>query len=291
MLHGAPGTGKLSKVSVRIHYRTTSLTVGEIMLTKRQALHIATTAGEILLQSGAEIFRVHETINRILDAFEVQSHANYVLSNGIFVTLDEQQEDNCVSMRFVPAAAIHLGRIAAVNELSREIEQNPGALGYEGYLARLEQCASAPHFPLWLRVLGSAVGSAGFCFLLGGSAADSIGAFVCGLLLQLFLSLYGKNKLSRFMPTILGAALVSTLAVLMTLLPLRLSLDHVIIGAIMTLVPGVALTTSIRDFFSGDFLCGTIHLIDALLTGVCIAVGVGAALQIWQLLLGVGVAL
>ena len=49
--------------------------------------------------------------------------------------------------------------------------------------------------------------------------------------------------------------------------------DKVIIGAIMPLVPGIAFTTSIRDFYNGDYLSGTIHLIDALLTAICIAVG------------------
>lgn len=43
----------------------------------------------------------------------------------------------------------------------------------------------------------------------------------------------------------------------------------------MPLVPGIALTTSIRDFFNGDYLSGAIHMIDAVLTAFCIAAGVG----------------
>lgn len=42
----------------------------------------------------------------------------------------------------------------------------------------------------------------------------------------------------------------------------------------MPLVPGIALTTSIRDFFNGDYLSGAIHMIDAILTAFSIAVGV-----------------
>ena len=40
--------------------------------------------------------------------------------------------------------------------------------------------------------------------------------------------------------------------------------DKVIIGVIILLVPGVALTTSIRELFNGDYLSGCIHLADAL---------------------------
>ena len=59
-----------------------------------------------------------------------------------------------------------------------------------------------------------------------------------------------------------------------------------IIGAIMPLVPGIALTTSIRDFFNGDYLSGTIHMIDALLTSFSIAVGVGAVMTIYRIVMG-----
>ena len=47
----------------------------------------------------------------------------------------------------------------------------------------------------------------------------------------------------------------------------------IIIGAIMPLVPGIAFTTSIRDIYNGDYLSGTIHLLDAIITAACIAVG------------------
>lgn len=52
-------------------------------------------------------------------------------------------------------------------------------------------------------------------------------------------------------------------------------MDKIIIGGLIILVPGIPFTTSIRDFFNGDYLSGTIRLIDALITAVCMAIGVG----------------
>ena len=54
----------------------------------------------------------------------------------------------------------------------------------------------------------------------------------------------------------------------------------------MPLVPGIALTTSIRDFFNGDYLSGANHMIDAILTAFSIAVGVGAVITLYQLVTG-----
>lgn len=259
------------------------------MQSRQSIFTLAVTAGEILLRNGAEIFRVEETIEHILDAFGIEGYTTYVISNGIFATLGENGEENRVTIRNVPAAAIHLGRIAAVNDLSRAIVQDPDPAKLPDYRARMQACAEMPHFPLWLQALSCGGGSGAFCFLFGGRLGDCAAAFLCGLVLQIFLTFYGKKKNSRFMHTILGTVLVSSMAVAMTAMLPSLSLDHIIIGAIISLVPGVALTTSIRDFFNGDFLSGNIHLTDALLTGVCIAVGVGCALPFWEFIAGGGI--
>ena len=50
----------------------------------REALDVASLAGDILLASGAEIFRVEETIDRIARAYGVDSSDAFVLSSGIF---------------------------------------------------------------------------------------------------------------------------------------------------------------------------------------------------------------
>ena len=63
-------------------------------------------------------------------------------------------------------------------------------------------------------------------------------------------------------------------------------MDKIIIGSIIRLVPGVALTNSIRDFFHGDYLSGAIRMLDAFLIGGCIAVGVGFVVRGLSMLTG-----
>lgn len=53
---------------------------------QREVLEIAMQAGHILLENGAEIFRVEETIDRICRHFGIESASSFVLSNGIFTT-------------------------------------------------------------------------------------------------------------------------------------------------------------------------------------------------------------
>ena len=46
------------------------------------------------------------------------------------------------------------------------------------------------------------------------------------------------------------------------------------------------MTTSIRDFFHSDYLSGAIRMLDALLVGGCIAMGVGVVVKLLSLLTG-----
>ena len=52
-------------------------------------------------------------------------------------------------------------------------------------------------------------------------------------------------------------------------------MSHMISGSIMPLVPGLAFTNGIRDIADGDYISGTVRMIDAVLVACCIALGVG----------------
>ena len=51
------------------------------------------------------------------------------------------------------------------------------------------------------------------------------------------------------------------------------SVDKIIIGNIMTLIPGIGLTNALRDLFTGDSIAGLLRSIEAVLTALAIAAG------------------
>ena len=89
----------------------------------REALDVASLAGDILLASGAEIFRVEETIDRIARAYGVDSSDAFVLSSGIFLTAESGKKQEFARVRHIPLSAARLDKVTAVNQLSREIEE------------------------------------------------------------------------------------------------------------------------------------------------------------------------
>lgn len=254
------------------------------MSDSKEILTLAVEIGDTLLRNGGEIYRVEDTILHILNAFGIENCDVYVLSNGIFASANEDKEDGCSIIRHVPLGSVHLGKIAAINQLSREIcEHNCDvASAWE----RLNACKSMPSPKPWVLCLFCGIGCACFCYIFGGSFFDSVCALILGILLELFLLELKKRKTSKFITNIIGSAFVTAGSLILLYFGFPVMQDKIVIGDIMPLVPGIALTTSIRDLFNGDYLSGAIHLLDALLTAMCIAVGVGTMIILYRYIPG-----
>ena len=79
-----------------------------------------------------------------------------------------------------------------------------------------------------------------------------------------------KNMVVYYFVSSLCAGIVAILTVKMGL---GVNLDKIMIGGIMLLIPGIALTNSIRDMLIGDLGSGLLRLVNALLQSTSIACG------------------
>lgn len=244
----------------------------------QEVLELATLAGELLLKNGAEVARIEGTMGHIIEAYGYTDYRVFGMAHGIFATLNEREADHCCTLRNLSQEGIDLRRIEAVNQISRQISQ--GMYTVAEARARLLAC-EALNTPRWMLLLSSGVGAGAFCYIVGGSPAASILAVPIGILLQLFLFFLGRYRFPKAIAVSLGSAVATLLAVLISFCVPSVSLAHLAIGAIIPLVPGVAFTVGIRDLFNGHYLSAGIHLLDALLTGVCIALGVGGVVYLF----------
>ena len=82
----------------------------EIIDNTDEVLELASEAGHVLLQNGAEISRVEDTMARIASHFGVESGNFFVLSNGIFTT---STQGRYAMVEFIPIRAIQLSKVVA----------------------------------------------------------------------------------------------------------------------------------------------------------------------------------
>ena len=241
-------------------------------------------AGQTLLENGSEVFRVQQTMEIMANSLGIEDFNVYVLTNGIFASAHSPDSSESLT-RHVPLVSIHLGRVEAVNELSRELAA--GKLNLEQAEQRLQDARALPPAPPRVLRLAGAAGAACFAYLFGGGLAEALVAGMAGYLEMVVSQQLSAHKINRIFTIIVAAAIATACAILMRMLLLPgLLVNYAIIGALMVLTPGVALTMGIRDILNADYLSGSIRLLDAVLVAGSIACGVAMA---WLAARGLGV--
>ena len=80
----------------------------------------AVLAGELMLCSGAETYRVEDTMNHILRTAKTQTAEALVFMTGIVATVDSPDIEPVTVMRRVKSRGTNLNRIMQVNTISRK---------------------------------------------------------------------------------------------------------------------------------------------------------------------------
>lgn len=245
----------------------------------------AALAGEIMLVSGAEINRVETTIQHILDLAQGKEGANIVLSTGIYLSLDDPEGEAITMVRRVSDRSTNLNRITMVNQVSREL--CAGKLTVSEAYGHLLEIKDAKIYPSIAACLGY-VGTCGFfSVLFGGDGLDCLAAMVVGICLAGVIAFAKRVRLNDFCVETIAAFFVGAVSLwLNNYAHWEFNRDTVIVSGIMPLVPGVVFTTAIRDTLNGDYSAGVARMLEAVVTALAVAAGVGASMGLFRFLIG-----
>lgn len=247
-----------------------------------QLLNSATDIGYHMLRNGAEIYRVEDSIRLIISAYGyADENINvFAIPNFIVVTISDDEGRPYTKSKRVKNRITDLDKVDKLNNLSRHIcRRKPSCKQIN---LQLERILERKVYPLWQQVIAYSLISSMFTMFFCGSFRDAVSAFFIGAFIRLFE--YGLSKLkgSSFFSSILASSAIAFLAFYTVNLRLADGMDKIIIGTLMTLVPGMALTNCMRDFIAGDFMAGLSRMAEALLTAIGLAAGVTVTLTILQ---------
>lgn len=232
-----------------------------------RVLKFAARAGRVLLQNGAEISRVEETLDIMAGHYGADEGNFFVLSNGIFTTGESYSH-----VEFIPIKGAQLDKVVEVNALSRDIVSKN--LPLEEAEARLSSIEKKGGKPIWEQMIASILGCAAFCIVFGGGMADALAAAIADIVLYSFYIFVGARYMSKPMANIFGGLIGTAACIALYYLGVGHSLSNMIIGTVISLIPGVAFINALRDIINEDYLAGTIRLLDAVMLFFCIALGV-----------------
>jgi uncharacterized membrane protein YjjP (DUF1212 family) len=242
----------------------------------RDIMSITLLAGEILLRNGAETYRVEETMGHVGRACGAKRVESFVIPTGIIVTIQTENDEATLCTR-VNERTINLSRIVKVNEVSRRLsEQRIAPDQAKSLLERIAR--ERTEFNLGILVISSGIVGASYALLQEATLLELVPAFVAAMVVRYIAHLVSRFRMVRFIFEFLGAASAALIGIGAQLLLPEINRDIVIVGALMPLVPGMAITNSIRDVIAGDLLAGVSRALEGLLTASAIAMGVGLVL-------------
>ena len=225
-----------------------------------------------MIEAGAEIYRVEEAIERVCTAYGASRTEAYATTSHIVISVELQEGVTLTDTRRIKSARTDIEQLDRLNTLLRRMcTERPDRAEIE---RALNEATHAPAYPGYLTVLSYGVIAAAFCLFFGArTGMEALVAFFIGLAVGGLCKLIERPIDNKLMQRFLCSLLASVLAFTCLRLSLIASVDKVIIGNIMSLIPGIGLTNAIRDLFAGDSITGILRAIEAVLLALAIAAG------------------
>lgn len=240
-------------------------------------LDVCVEAGRMMLENGAETYRVEDTVYRIAKSYRLKYVNVFVVPTALIITVQgEDGQDHTELYRMVDRQT-DLQKVTRVNELSRQLAKT--LLSPHEAKSKLTNIGEEPlNFSRLQRDLAIAIACGFFPLLFGGSRFEMLPAFIAGGLGHLLFDAVNRATNVSFFAEMLASFFIGWCAVLFVSLGLGQDINTIIIASVMSLVPGMAITNSLRDLMAGHLLAGVSLVAKALLTASAIGIGIAMVL-------------
>lgn len=240
-----------------------------------EIVDVCLLAGKLMLESGGETYRVEDTMMRMAASFGLPRSHSYVTPTAIIFSIEGT---DCTRLIRISERSTDLAKVALVNDISRRISR--GELTLEAARNELEQAKRVrPGYPLWQQTAAAALASACFASLMGDlghflpSLLSGGVAFGCFELVHRFVKI-------RFFAEFFASFVAGGLVLLMVQAGFGGDVGNMIIGSVLPLVPGLAITNAVRDLMAGHLIAGLSRGAEAFLTAFAIGTGIAFVLSI-----------
>ena len=249
----------------------------------RDCMEALQMAGQIIMENGGETYRAEETVRRMGEGFGLNHVESFAVPSGLFISYRNSDGSLETSVKRVYRTERNLSRVNEANRISRLCAT--GKMDSDQALQALRN-AEILRGPVSSAAL---ICAAGFALLFRGGWKEMLCAGAVAALVQATGLLIQKERLSWIAATIIGGLLTALLPHLMTRLIPGLLAEATVAGAMMPLVPGLAMTNAVQDAMRGDMVSGISHGARALLTACLIAGGALLAAAVYRIVIGGGI--
>lgn len=237
----------------------------------KELISCAMDIGAEMLICGAEVRRVERTIELIGKAYGCRHVDVFSITSNMIATVEDAEGEHITLSRRISKDCTDLHRLHRLNALSREICRDLPS--YEYICQRYAEIVSEKRYPVGLDILAAGIGTGGFAVFFGGGWQDMISAFILGIITRIVTNIMEKVGVNQLFTNMVASFLLPIGAAAAVLYGFVGNAAITIISTIMILIPGRALTNSLRDMIDGDMMSGILRFLSAILSAVAIAGG------------------
>jgi len=255
------------------------------MVEEKLLLDFAMSVGDVMLRNGAETQRVEKTIEIILSTSKHNlMPETFVTPTGIFAGINGPLSGTVTKVKRVDRRTINLEKVSAANSLSRRFVA--GEVTLRRAFEEINEIERMSTYSTITMVITHIIIVFSFTLLFSGTLNDALISISVGMIMGLRMKIFMKMRIASFVRSLASSMMATGVVLLWYYFGLTDNYETIIMGAIMPLVPGFAITNGAKDVMYGDFVSGGARMIDAVLTAVFIAAGVGIMLTGYNYLMG-----
>jgi uncharacterized membrane protein YjjP (DUF1212 family) len=237
----------------------------------------AVKLAQALHRFGTSTHRLEEMMNLVLKKLGLDGQF-FVTPTGIFASFGSPEEHRTSLIR-VESTEVDLGKLALLDQLVNQVIK--GEISVEaGSAAIATVLDSPPRYGTFLTTVSFAFASGASARFLGGGWREVLVTTTSGLILGYLALLMGKFKHTDKVFEPIGAMISAIVAMLVAQYLSPFSIYIGTLAGLIVLVPGLTVTTAIRELVTRNLVSGTARLMGALL--LFFQIGFGVALG-WKL--------
>lgn len=236
--------------------------------------------GEAMLKSGAENFRLEDSLYRICKSYEFVRSDVYIIPSNIQITVETPEGEIITQIRHIETTDVNFDRLDYLNNLSRYVcKHHPDEKELrEKYLEVMNRPKQHPV----ARYFAGLMGGTGFAVFFGCGFADAIVAAIVSLMIVVVGKWLSKRENNLMVYNMILSFLSETIIIGMVRLGVGSHPDRIMIGIVMLLISALGTTNGIRDLLQRDFISGFLNIMNSFLGAAGIAFGTALALLLFD---------
>ena len=234
--------------------------------------------GEEMLKSGAENFRLEDSLYRMCKSYGFKRYDVYAIPSNLQITVETPEGDIITQIRQIESTDIDFDRLDYLNNLSRYVCTNQP--DEKVFHEKFEEVMNRkPQHPA-VKYFAGVMGGTGFAVFFGCNFIDAVVAVIVSLMIVVVGDWLSRRENNVLIYNLILAFLSEMIILTAMHLGIGNHPDRIMIGIVMLLISGLGVTNGIREVLQRDFISGTLNIMNSVLGAAGITFGIALAIML-----------